>query len=165
MLTVNSPTSYCFDSLCTNTCVSADNFPRLVVNGAVQGGDWQYVRRTKNYNSNSPVENVGSVDIRCYSDGSSAQTYTVNAGATVGFTANSAPYHPGPLQFYMARAPGAVAGWDGNGQWFKIHGEGPTGLGTNLQWANNGNQLSNYQIVFRLRSDLTGFTHSQAATP
>lgn len=123
----------------TNDTPLADNFPGLVVNGARVGSDWQYVRRTKNYQSNGPVTDVNNVDIRCYQDGTPAQTYTVSAGSNVGFTANSAPYHPGPLQFYLAKAPGSVASWDGSGAvWFKIYGEGPNISSSGLTWANNG---------------------------
>jgi hypothetical protein len=33
--------------------------------------------------------------------------------------------HPGPYMAYMAKAPGNVKNWDGNGKWFKIWQEGP----------------------------------------
>lgn len=86
---------------------------------------------TANHYSNAPVTDVTSIDIRCYLDPSmpATQTMTVAAGSQVGFTAVPAIYHPGPLQFYMAKVPDGqtAASWDGSGQvWFKISALGPT---------------------------------------
>jgi hypothetical protein len=72
-----------------------------------------------------PVEDVTSSAIRCYevAPGTTAQTYNVNAGDTVGFTAVSDVGHPGPMQFYMAKVPSGktAANWDGSGNvWFKV---------------------------------------------
>jgi plastocyanin len=80
--------------------------------------------RTDRETSTGPVTDVTSSQIRCYelSPGTGASTYTVNAGDTVGFTAQSSVSHPGPLQFYMAKVPEGktAATWDGSGNvWFK----------------------------------------------
>ncbi|EAU80739.1 hypothetical protein CC1G_04849 [Coprinopsis cinerea okayama7 len=107
-------------------CASAHyTFPSLVVNGQTTPA-WQYVRRTDNFQSNGPVTDVNSPNFRCYNQGTgaTAQTYTVNAGARIGFATNGAVSHPSTTNIYMARAPNGVdvANWDGSGQvWFKVH--------------------------------------------
>ena len=77
-------------------------FPALIAGGAATT-QWEYVRKTTNYQSNGPVTDVTSQQLRCYelSPGTASQTYEVKAGDTVGFTAQSSISHPGPLQFYM----------------------------------------------------------------
>ncbi|KAL5383847.1 hypothetical protein DPSP01_005647 [Paraphaeosphaeria sporulosa] len=118
-------------------------FPALVAGGSATG-QWQYVRKTTNYQSNGPVTDVTSNQIRCYelSPGSPAQgTYEVAAGSTIGFTAQSSISHPGTLQFYMAKAPSGqtAASFDGSGNvWFKIYEQGPTISGGQLSWPSNG---------------------------
>ena len=99
-------------------------FPALIAGGS-STSDWQYVRKTTNFQSNGPVTDVKSNQIRCYelSPGTGAQTYTVKAGDNVGFVAKSSISHPGPLQFYMAKVPSGktAADWDGSGNvWFKV---------------------------------------------
>lgn len=106
-------------------------------------GAWQYVRKTTNYQSNGPVTDVSSTQIRCYelSPGTASQTYEVNAGDTVGFTAQSSISHPGPLQFYLAKVPEGktAATWDGAGQvWFKIFEQGATISSSGMTWASQG---------------------------
>ncbi|KAF2440588.1 lytic polysaccharide monooxygenase [Karstenula rhodostoma CBS 690.94] len=114
-------------------------FPALVAGGSTTGA-WQYVRKTTNYQSNGPVTDVTSNQIRCYelSPGTPAQgTYEVAAGSTIGFTAQSSITHPGTLQFYMAKAPSGqtAASWDGSGNvWFKIFEQGPTITAKGLSW-------------------------------
>ncbi|KAJ2976153.1 hypothetical protein NUW58_g8162 [Xylaria curta] len=84
-------------------------FPGLVYNGVTEA-DWTYVRQTTNHYSHGPVENVNNAQIRCYeiTPGSNgAKTKNVNAGDTVGFRVDGGIQHPGPLQFYMAKAPAA----------------------------------------------------------
>jgi len=108
-------------------------FPGLIVNGAVTS-DWQYVRKTANYQSHGPIQDVSSADMRCYS-GQSAQTANVTAGATLGFRVDQCILHPGPLIVYMAKAPSSVSGWDGSGSvWFKIYELGPTFSGGAIKW-------------------------------
>jgi hypothetical protein len=79
--------------------------------------------------------------IRCYelSPGTAAPaTATVAAGTSVGFTVAPDIYHPGPLSFYMARAPSGetAATMTGAGSvWFKIWEDHPGGFGTQaLTW-------------------------------
>ena len=54
---------------------------------------------------------------------------TVAAGSSFGMMSEPAPYHPGPMQWYMAKAPEGtdVKTWDGSGKvWFKVASQGPT---------------------------------------
>ncbi|KAI0752954.1 glycoside hydrolase family 61 protein [Daedaleopsis nitida] len=100
-------------------------FPNLVV-GGTKTGDWVNVRRTNNYNTQSPVTDVTSIDLRCYTSetGATAQTINVAAGSQMGFWADQQVYHPGVLNIYLAKAPSGVdvASWDGSGNvWFKIY--------------------------------------------
>jgi hypothetical protein len=140
-------------------------FPELIAGGKATG-QWAYVRKTANYQSNGtfsvsthnkliknmhhtdptstgPVTDVTSSAIRCYelAPGTPSQTYTVNAGDSVGFTAVSSISHPGPLQFYMARVPSGktAATFDGSGAvWFKVYSQGATFSGGQMTFASNG---------------------------
>ncbi|KAF2677927.1 lytic polysaccharide monooxygenase [Lentithecium fluviatile CBS 122367] len=117
-------------------------FPALVAGGTTTG-QWQYVRKTTNYQSNGPVTDVTSTQIRCYelAPGTGAQTYEVAAGSTIGFTAQSSVSHPGTLQFYLAKVPSGktAADWDGSGQvWFKIFEQGPNIAASGLTWPSQG---------------------------
>ena len=111
--------------LSLSTVVSAHyKFPFFLVNGAQQGGEWQYIRRTNNFNSLSPVTDVKSADFRCYTSqtGATASTFTVAAGSTVGFKSDQPMYHNGVLNIYMAKAPSNATNWDGSGNvWFKVY--------------------------------------------
>ncbi|PGH20750.1 hypothetical protein AJ80_03510 [Polytolypa hystricis UAMH7299] len=124
-------------------------FPSLIVNGQTSA-EWQYVRQTENYQHNGPVENVNSQAIRCYERAGrpQAEIATVAAGSTVGFVAKPSIYHPGPVQFYMAKVPSgqSAASWDGSGSvWFKIFGEGP-GFGDALTWPSDGKNTVSTQL-------------------
>ncbi|KAF2632513.1 lytic polysaccharide monooxygenase [Macroventuria anomochaeta] len=117
-------------------------FPELVIGGKGTG-NWQYVRQTANYQSNGPVTDVSSTAIRCYqlAPGTSAKTYTVNAGDTVAFTAAASVSHPGPMQFYMAKVPSGQTAetWDGSGNvWFKIYQEEAITTSSSISWASSG---------------------------
>ncbi|KAF2751668.1 lytic polysaccharide monooxygenase [Sporormia fimetaria CBS 119925] len=122
--------------------------PRHYTFPALTGtSDWQFVRTTDNFQSNAGVSNVNSQQIRCYTSGSrSAQTQTVSAGSSVTFKANPNIFHPGPLQFYMAKAPSgqSIESWDGSGNvWFKIYAEQATVANGQLAWASlNKNSVS-----------------------
>ncbi|KAF1812716.1 glycoside hydrolase family 61 protein [Eremomyces bilateralis CBS 781.70] len=94
----------------------------------------QYVR--KNTNNNSPVTDLSSPDLRCNvggATGGSTQTADVRAGATLGFVADQAVYHQGPVTFYMTKVPSASAA-DGSTPWFKIAEIGPKFSGNSAQW-------------------------------
>lgn len=103
--------------------------------------DWTFVRETTNKYSHGPVENVNDAQIRCYeaTPGSNgAGTKNVNAGDTVGFRVDPGIQHPGPLQFYMAKAPSGQTAETFNGDgavWFKIYEETPTVTETGLVWS------------------------------
>ena len=105
--------------------------------------------------SPGPVTDVSSNAIRCYelAPGTASQTYTVNAGDTIGFTAASSISHPGPLQFYLAKVPEGqtAATFDGAGNvWFKVYSQGATFSGGQMTWASNGKQ----QVTFALPKSL-----------
>ncbi|KAJ3557993.1 hypothetical protein NP233_g11598 [Leucocoprinus birnbaumii] len=117
--------------------------PSLIINGAVTT-PWLYVRETNNYNSQAPVTDVTSIDLRCYTSqtGATASTVTVAAGSTIGVSANGPMYHDGVINVYMAKAPSNVSTWDGSGAvWFKVFeipavtdgGSTITFPGTNIQ--------------------------------
>ncbi|KAL2262155.1 hypothetical protein VTK26DRAFT_2317 [Humicola hyalothermophila] len=107
-----------------------------------QGSDWQYVRRADNWQNNGFVGDVNSQQIRCFqSSHSPAQaTLNVTAGSTVTYYANPNIYHPGPMQFYLARVPDGqdINSWTGEGAvWFKVYHEQPN-FGSQLTWPSNG---------------------------
>ena len=105
--------------------------------------------------SNNPVTDVTSTDITCNVNGrsgSGVSTGTVNAGDTVtlewhqhaqrtGEDAISGG-HKGPVQVYMAKAPGSAAAFDGSGTvWTKVYSSGlinSTTWATDVVNANNG---------------------------
>ncbi|KAI1465365.1 glycoside hydrolase family 61 protein [Daldinia caldariorum] len=118
-------------------------FPALIANGAATN-KWEYVRKTTNYQSNGPVTDVSSEQLRCYQlapGNEGAKTMTVAAGSTVGFTADGSVSHPGTLQFYMAKVPAGQTAdsWDGSGAvWFKIFSQGPNISPSGLTWPSEG---------------------------
>lgn len=63
------------------------------------------------------------------------------------FTASPNIFHPGPLQFYLAKVPSGqtAATWDGSGNvWFKIYAEQATVSGGQLSW---GSLSMSHRIV------------------
>ncbi|KAF2007432.1 lytic polysaccharide monooxygenase [Amniculicola lignicola CBS 123094] len=134
--------SFLLPLLAATSATAHYTFPALVANGA-STTDWQYVRKTTNYQSNGPVTDVSSNQIRCYelSPGSGVKTYEVKAGDSVGFVAKSSISHPGPLMFYMAKVPSDKTAdtWDGSGNvWFKIYEQGATISSAGMAWASQG---------------------------
>lgn len=106
------------------------------------GSDWQHVRRADNWQNNGFVGDVNSAQIRCFQSSSAGaqDVYTVSAGSTVKYSANPNIYHPGPMQFYLARVPDGqdVKSWTGDGAvWFKVYHEQPN-FGSQLTWPSNG---------------------------
>ncbi|KAF7289745.1 Lytic polysaccharide monooxygenase [Mycena indigotica] len=103
-------------------------WPDFIVNGSPTS-DWQYVRKTNNYQDLNPQTDVTSNDIRCYNTQklNTPSTVSVAAGSKVGFTVSGNPaslYHAGVLNVYMAKAPSGtdVASWDPTGAvWFKVY--------------------------------------------
>ncbi|KAF2726822.1 glycoside hydrolase family 61 protein-like protein [Polyplosphaeria fusca] len=99
------------------------HFSKLVIGGKQDAAEWTYVRQTKNYQSNGPVTDVGSADMRCYQMRGGSGTATIAAGETLGFVAVSQITHFGPLQFYMAKVPESanINSWEAAGNvWFKV---------------------------------------------
>lgn len=111
-----------------------DTFPSIA-----NSADWQYVRTTTNFQSNGPVTDVNSDQIRCYerNPGTGASgTYTVAAGSSIAYNAKASISHPGPMAFYIAKVPAGqtAATWDGKGQvWSKIYQDMPK-LGGSMTW-------------------------------
>ena len=100
-------------------------FSQLVVNGALKGGDYTYIRKNNNnYQPSFPSEVISSPDLRCNKGATagSTQTFAVNAGDKIGFKLayNEFIEHPGPGFVYMSKAPGSVASYDGSGDWVKV---------------------------------------------
>ncbi|KAF1921516.1 glycosyl hydrolase family 61-domain-containing protein [Ampelomyces quisqualis] len=136
------------------------NYDRIIVNGKIIGEPYQYVRRTNN--SNSPLQNVNSTDMRCNSGASSGtvlntQTYTVAAGDTLGFAVKDTFGHPGPQQVYISKAPETAAAYDGSGEWTKIYSltyslnasEGGASDGI-LKWATHRARTFNFKLPTEL---------------
>lgn len=81
--------------------------------------------------SNSPVTDVTSIDIRCNVDPAAAtDTVEVAAGASITFIADNTMGHPGPAAIYLGQVPSGstAAEWDGSSAaWFKIAELGAAG--------------------------------------
>ncbi len=95
-----------------------------------------------NHNSNGPVTDVMSEDIRCYQlshgGGGSTSTFSAKAGGAISWAASPNIFHPGALSAYMAKVPAGqtAASFDGSGAvWFKIYQEMPTMAGSGMSWA------------------------------
>ncbi|KAI1184948.1 glycosyl hydrolase family 61-domain-containing protein [Nemania serpens] len=118
-------------------------FPGLIYNGVTEA-DWTFIRETTNHYSHGPVQDVTDIQIRCYElvpGSNGAATKNVNAGDTVGFRVDGGIQHPGPMQFYMAKAPSGQTAetFTGDGAvWFKIYEEHPTVTSTGLTWSSSG---------------------------
>ncbi|KAF1941548.1 hypothetical protein EJ02DRAFT_347565, partial [Clathrospora elynae] len=103
--------------------------------------DWQAVRQTVNHYSNAGLSDVTSDQIRCYTTTGSQEApviQSVAAGSSVSFTSAPAIFHPGPLQFYLAKVPDSQTAttWDGSGNvWFKIYAEPAIISGGQISWA------------------------------
>ncbi|KAH7094183.1 glycoside hydrolase [Auriculariales sp. MPI-PUGE-AT-0066] len=129
-------------------------FPGFIANGATSG-EYVNVRMTNNHWSHGPVQDVSSIDMRCYNTQNlqTATTVNVTAGSTVGFTVDGSISHPGPLLVYMAKAPGSVDSFDGSGTvWFKIYQEAPTFSGGTISWPSSGKTTVNWAIPSALPS-------------
>jgi hypothetical protein len=101
---------------------------------------WSAVRQWTGYESNGPLLDVSTSDIRCNKNGDknfAKATTSLAAGSTATFQANQAIFHYGPALVYMAKVPEGktAANWDGSGQvWFKIYDEKPTVSNNALNW-------------------------------
>ncbi|CCA71764.1 related to cellulose binding protein CEL1 [Serendipita indica DSM 11827] len=138
-------------ALVATTQVSAHyTFTKLIANGAVTN-PFQYVRQ--NNNSNSPITNVMSNDMRCNSGASSGagtSTATVAAGSTVGFALDQAIFHAGSLNVYLSKVSNAATA-DGSAPWFKIYQIGPvTNGGSSISWPTDNAT----QFTFKLPSTI-----------
>ncbi|KAH8109565.1 glycoside hydrolase family 61 protein [Phellopilus nigrolimitatus] len=98
-------------------------FPSLVVGGTTTP-QWVNVRMTNNFDSQAPVTDVTSPDLRCYdsAEPGTATTISTTAGSQLGIMSDNTIYHPGVVNVYMAKAPDSVDGWAGDGDvWFKVY--------------------------------------------
>lgn len=105
-------------------------FSQLLVNGAAQGGDYDYIRKNTNtYMPSFTADVINSEDLRCNQGALSAtaKTMDVKAGDEIGAKLwyNEFIEHPGPGMIYMSKAPGSVSEYMGDGDWFKVWESGP----------------------------------------
>jgi hypothetical protein len=111
--------------------------------------DWEYVRQDTN--SNSPVTDVTSDDIRCnvgsLSYGAETAIATVAAGSTVGAHWDVAPYHPGPGMAYLSKATGDITTYAGDGDWFKIWQDGPTFTSSAINFATGDGSMPDFNFT------------------
>ncbi|KAI6084686.1 glycosyl hydrolase family 61-domain-containing protein [Hypoxylon rubiginosum] len=96
-------------------------YSRLIVNDAVVGAPWQYIRHHNN--SNNPLTNANGTEFRCNIGAQPSETYTVRAGDELGFSVDEHFGHPGIQQVYLSKAPEGVAAaeYDGVGGWARIY--------------------------------------------
>ncbi|TKW57823.1 putative endo-beta-1,4-glucanase D [Colletotrichum tanaceti] len=126
-------------------------FPSVTYNGKTMQ-DWEFVRKTANFQSNGPVTDVTSSQMTCYqlAPGSQgAKVLDVTAGSILGYNVKASVSHPGPVNFYMAKALAgtSITNWDGSGRnWFKIYNDGPTVGPSGLAWPTDGKTTLNVQI-------------------
>lgn len=103
--------------------------------------DWAVVRQTKNYQSNGPVTDVSSMDMRCYQMTGAADVLEVKAGSTIRYNARTSISHPGPMSVYIAKVPSgqSVVNWAGDGKvWAKIYGDMPNLSAGGMSWPSEG---------------------------
>ncbi|ROW08354.1 hypothetical protein VMCG_03241 [Cytospora schulzeri] len=123
---MHAPTSFLAAAAFLPAVFAHYNFEALIVNGSITD-PYEYVRQTNN--SNSPITDISSTDMRCNSGGilastmAKTSTYSVAPGDNVGFTVDASLSHPGPLSVWMSKAPDGTAAneYDGSGDWFKVY--------------------------------------------
>ncbi|KIJ33918.1 lytic polysaccharide monooxygenase [Sphaerobolus stellatus SS14] len=120
-----------------SSAIAHYTFPNLIING-VKTADWVNVRQTNNFNTQAPVTDVTSADFRCYDSQTNptAQTINIAAGSQLGIGCDNTIYHPGVVNVYMAKAPGNVSTFAGDGAvWFKVYQiSAVTNGGTSITW-------------------------------
>ncbi|KAM0282801.1 hypothetical protein ACHAQH_002805 [Verticillium albo-atrum] len=106
--------------------------------------EWEIIRKTANFETSGPIEDVTSEQLTCYelNPGShGAGVLDVLAGAAVSFTSSPAIFHPGPALAYLAKVPAgtSVSDWDGKGAvWFKIWQDEAIITPSGISWPNHG---------------------------
>ncbi|KAL2881236.1 hypothetical protein SGCOL_003527 [Colletotrichum sp. CLE4] len=144
-------------------------FPSVTYNGKTTN-DWEVVRKTTNFQSNGPVTDVTSSQMTCYQlapGNEGATVLDVTAGSTIGYNAKASISHPGPINFYMAKAPSgtSITNWDGSGKnWFKIYSDGPTVTSSGLTWPTNGSVSLPTTLFEDRRSNVTAILYQGKAT-
>ncbi|KAH7117702.1 fungal cellulose binding domain-containing protein [Dendryphion nanum] len=141
-------------------------FPLVIING-IASAWWEYVRPTgldsfggqwfPNYDWFTEPQVCG---VNGTKTGHRTKTAVVEAGSRVDFLAFAATYvegyieprefnrgdgvgHPGPGQFYLSKAPGAIEDYEGDGEWFKI---GLSGASDGQHWDSDGQASLNVTI-------------------
>ncbi|KAF2851451.1 lytic polysaccharide monooxygenase [Plenodomus tracheiphilus IPT5] len=135
-------------------------YDRILINHQVTGSPYQYIRKPNN--TNTPLQDLNSTDMRCNAGASTGilpttQTYTITAGDTLGFAISDTFGHPGPQQVYISKAPDSAAEYDGSGDWARIYSltyslnasEGSNdGL---LKWATHRARTFNFKLPSQLQ--------------
>ena len=106
---------------------------------------WSAVRQTKNFQSNSPVTDISSADMRCYQmkTGGAPQVVNVTAGSAVRYNVKASISHPGPMAFYIAKVPAgeSVTTWNPAGKvWSKIYQDEPNLSAGGMTWPSQGKE-------------------------
>lgn len=115
---------------------ATDTFPNVGTTA-----EWAVVRQTKNFQSNGPVTDVTSKDMRCYQMKDAADVLDVTAGSSVAYHAKASISHPGPMSAYIAKVPEGqdVKTWDPEGKvWSKIYGDMPNLSAGGMSWPSQG---------------------------
>jgi len=148
---------------------ASDTFPRLVVNGKAEEKDWWATRKTRNADTKQGLNSPTSGDIRCYSSQTAANVMEVPAGATVHWVTSQQMNHPGPTQYYLAKAPegSSVTKWDGSGNvWFKFHTTTATiDKSKQMSWPNQSKSQSGHKFSSRDENANQQHFTSQINTP
>ncbi|KAK4448755.1 lytic polysaccharide monooxygenase [Podospora aff. communis PSN243] len=124
-------------------------FSKIVVNGVAEPREWMSVRQTKSYQGNQGVTDINSVDLRCHQMRPGTSTATVVAGEKMGFVANAAVTHFGPVSFYMARVPdnADINTWNGDGNvWAKVGVIDAVRTGNTWEWPAYNKQIVDFVI-------------------
>ena len=120
-----------------------------MVNGVAEAREWMAVRQTKSYQGNQGVTSVNSVDLRCFQNRPGTTTAPIVAGEKLGFVANAAVTHFGPVSFYMAKVPqnADINTWDGSGNvWFKVGVIDAVRTGGTWEWPAYNKQIVDFTV-------------------
>ncbi|CAE6508994.1 unnamed protein product [Rhizoctonia solani] len=116
-------------------------FYKYIDSSGTVTGEYVYVRA--NTNTNSPVTDVTSTDLRCNVGGLASGSATSIATVAAGLI------HPGPLQVYLGKVPSGqtAATWDGSGaNWFKIYAIGADFSSGSLAWPTDNQSTFTFKI-------------------
>jgi hypothetical protein len=128
----------------TDAADSQDHFHTITYKGVVSD-KFEYIREINWNLRDGPELDVLGPNMTC--NRMNADTFQdlgtrvldVAAGSTIEFSGYTNIFHPGPLQFWLAKAPQGqkVEDFDGSGDaWFKIYSDEPTVVDERLTWPN-----------------------------